>query len=83
MNNKVLLLLVGLVVGGVVGYLTRPGNVEFEVGGLNITVQDNQPLANDGGGLDSDQLQHIAIFLAAGAVIGLALGFAVDTGRRT
>ena len=82
MNNKVLLLLAGIIVGAAVGWFSRPATVEIEIGQLNIQIQDNQPAAGNGGGLTSDQLQHIGIFAAIGGVIGLGLGLAVDAGRR-
>jgi hypothetical protein len=83
MNNKVLLLFVGLVVGGAAGWFTRPATLEIDLGRVNIAIQDTQPAADNGSGLSSEQLQHIGIFMAIGSVIGLALGFAVDAGRRT
>ena len=83
MNNKLLLLFVGIVIGGGAGWFTRPATVEIELGRINIAIQNNQPAASDGSGLTSEQLRHIGIFMAIGGVIGLALGFAVDAGRRT
>lgn len=79
MNVKVLLLLVGLVVGAVAGYVTRPESTELKIGPLNIEVETDKP-AEGGGPITSDQWQHIAIFAAIGGAIGLAAGFAV--GRR-
>ena len=79
MNAKVLLLLVGLVVGAVAGYVTRPESAELKIGPLNIEVETDKP-ARDDGPITSGQWQHIAIFAAIGGAIGLAAGFAV--GRR-
>lgn len=77
MNNKVLLLLVGVLVGAGIGWLTRPPAIEFDVGPLNVVIDD--PAGN--GELTSDQLRHIGLIAAIGALAGLGLGVLVD-GRR-
>jgi hypothetical protein len=77
MNVKVVLLIVGLVVGGLVGYLTRPEAAEIKLGPSEMEVQTNQP-AGAGGPITSGQWRHIAIFALVGAAIGLGLGFAVN-----
>jgi hypothetical protein len=79
MNARVSLLLAGLIIGGLVGYLTRPAATEITLGPLSIEVQGDRP-AEGGGPLTSGQWQHIAIFTAVGGLIGLAAGFAA--GRR-
>lgn len=79
MNAKVILLLVGLVVGALAGYLTRPSTAELRIGPLDIEVQNDQRVAGDGP-ITSGQWQHIAIFTLIGGAIGLGAGFAV--GRR-
>lgn len=45
MNAKVVLLLVGLVVGGLVGFLTRPQATEIKLGSLSVEVQDRDSTA--------------------------------------
>jgi hypothetical protein len=79
MNAKVILLLVGLVVGAIAGYVTRPATAELKIGPLNIEVENDQKAAG-GGPITSGQWQHIAIFTLIGGIIGLGAGFAV--GRR-
>ena len=77
MNGKAVLLVVGLLVGGLVGYLTRPEAAEVKVGPLSIEVQGNRP-AQAGDPMTSAQWQHVAIFTVLGGVIGAAVGFVVD-----
>jgi hypothetical protein len=79
MNGKVIFLLGGLIIGALVGYLTRPEAAEIRLGPLSIEVQGNRP-AEGGGPLTSGQWQHIAIFTVIGGIIGLGAGFAA--GRR-
>ena len=81
MNAKIVLLVVGLIAGGLIGYLTRPEAAEIKLGPLSIEVQGDRP-AGAGGELTSGQLQHVGLFAALGAVIGFGLGFAVDGRRR-
>jgi hypothetical protein len=81
MNTKVILLLVGLVIGGLVGFLTRPQSGEIKLGPIELNVQTNQT-ADPSDPVTSSQWQHIAIFAAIGALVGVGAGFAVS-GRRT
>ena len=74
-SNLITFLLVGLVVGGLAGYLTRPESTEIKLGPLSIEVRSNE-VARGGGPLTSSQVQHIAILTAIGGVIGLGVGFA-------
>ena len=78
LNSKVALLLLGLLIGGVVGYLTRPETAELKVGDTSIQFQNNQVTAGRSGALTSGQSQRILLFALAGGVIGLLVGFAVD-----
>ncbi len=82
MNNRVLLLLIGLAVGGVVGYLTRPELAEIKLGPLQMQVQTDQA-AGPGGEVTSSQWQRIFIFAGIGAVVGFAAGMAVDRRKGT
>jgi hypothetical protein len=74
-SNLIAFLLVGLVVGGLAGYLTRPESTEIKLGPLSVEVRSNE-VAHGGGPLTSSQVQHIAILTAIGGVIGLGVGFA-------
>jgi hypothetical protein len=79
MNARVSLLIAGLIIGGLVGYLTRPAATEITLGPLSIEVQGDRA-AEGSGPLTSGQWQHIGIFTAVGGLIGLAGGFVA--GRR-
>jgi hypothetical protein len=79
MNNRVMLLIAGLIIGGIVGYLTRPASTEITLGPLSIEVQGEGP-AEGGGPLTNSQWQHVGLFAAIGGVLGLGVGFAA--GRR-
>lgn len=80
MNIKVALLLIGLLVGGVAGYLTRPEAAELKLGPVSVEVQGNQVARDTGGSLTTGQLQHIGLYGVIGAAIGLGFGFVM--GRR-
>ena len=81
MNNKVILLVVGLLVGGLLGFLTRPQTAEVKLGPISMEVQTDQTAA-PGDSVTSSQWQRIAVFAVIGAVVGVGLGFATDR-RRT
>jgi hypothetical protein len=75
MNSRVLFLVVGLVLGAVVGYLTRPEEAEINFGPLHIQVQgDHAAGVHDEGGLTNGQIKHIAIYTVAGGVLGALAG---------
>jgi len=78
MNTKAILLVLGLIAGGLAGYATRPQTAEINLPGLNIQITGEGRA--EGGEITSAQWQHIGIFAAVGAIIGLAAGFVV--GRR-
>ena len=79
MSSKAVLLVLGLIAGGLVGYVTRPQSAEINLPGLNIQIT-GEGRAQGGGEITSDQWQHIGIFAAIGAIIGLGAGVVV--GRR-
>lgn len=79
-SNLIAFLLIGLVVGGLAGYLTRPESTEFKLGPLSFEVRSDE-VARGRGPLTSSQVQHIAILTALGGIIGLAVGFAVEKRR--
>jgi hypothetical protein len=79
-SNLLAFLLIGLVIGGLAGCMTRPEETaEIRLGPLSVEVRNNER-ARGGGPLTSNQVQHIAIMTAIGGAIGLGVGFAV--GRR-
>jgi len=80
-SNLLAFLLIGLVIGGLAGYMTRPEETaEIRLGPLSVEVRNNER-ARGGGPLTSNQVQHIAIMTAIGGAIGLGVGFAVGRGR--
>lgn len=79
-NPKVVLLVVGIIAGSVIGYMTRPESAEIHIGKLNIQVT-GKGIGDRGGSLTSDQTKHIALFALIGGILGLGLGFAVDSGK--
>ena len=81
LNSKVALLLLGLLIGGVVGYLTRPEAAEIRLGGTSIEFQNNQVAAGRSDTMTSGPSQHIFIYTLAGGVVGLLAGFAADRRR--
>ncbi len=79
-NPMVVFLAVGLAIGVLSGYLTRPETVEIRLGPISIEVRGDN-VARGGGELTSSQVQHIAIVTLIGGIVGLGLGFAVKSGK--
>ena len=77
MNTKIVLLVVGLLVGALVGFLTRPQSADIQIGPIQLNVQTDQPAA-PGDAVTNSQWQRIAIFAAIGALAGIGLGYVVD-----
>ncbi len=80
-NSLVVFLLIGLAIGALVGYVTRPETAEIKFGPISVEVRGNNVARGDGGPLTSSQVQHIAIITLIGGLIGLGLGFAMKSGR--
>jgi hypothetical protein len=78
-SNLVVFTVVGLLVGALAGYLTRPQSAEIKLGPVSIEVTGDRA-ARGGGPMTSSQMQHVAIITLIGGAIGLGLAFA--TGRR-
>jgi hypothetical protein len=76
-SGKVLLLVVGLVVGALVGFLTRPQAAEIRLGPVSVEVQGDRPAAA-GDPVTGGQWQYIGIVTLIGGLIGGAVGFVVD-----
>jgi hypothetical protein len=77
MSPKIVLLALGLFIGALTGYFTRPEAAEIKVGPLSVEVQGQAP-ARTVGPLTQGQMRHIGIFGLVGAVLGFGMGFAVD-----
>jgi hypothetical protein len=81
MNAKILLLVVGLLAGGLVGWLTRPQAAEINILGMQIEVQSDKAASPRDQTMTTGQTQHVAVFAAIGALIGFGLGFVADRRR--
>lgn len=79
-NPLVLFLLIGLFVGAVAGYFTRPESAEISLGPMRLEVTGNQ-IARGNGPLTGSQLRYIAVVTLIGGVIGLGLGYAIKSGK--
>jgi hypothetical protein len=79
-NPKVILLVLGVIIGGVIGYATRPEIAEIRIGKLNIEIS-GKGIGRPDDRLTSEQWKHIAIFALIGGALGLGLGFAMERGR--
>lgn len=77
MNVKILCLVLGLLAGGITGWLTRPQVAEIRLPGIDIKVQGEGPR----GGLTSEQSRHVGLAAVVGAIIGLGIGFVADRRR--
>lgn len=80
-SRKAVLLVIGLIAGLLIGYVTRPESAEIRIGGFSIEVTGKGVERHRDGDLTNSQVQHIALFTVIGGLIGLALGFAADSGR--
>ena len=78
-SNLVVFTVVGLLVGALAGYLTRPESAEIRLGPVSIEVTGDRA-ARGGGPMTSSQMQHVALIALIGGAIGLGLAFAA--GRR-
>ena len=93
MNGKVLLLLVGLVVGGLIGWLTAPATEVIRVGPLSVEVTQGKgeggsvtATGNDGKvqvqvGTPSplnDRNTRTLIFAIVGGIVGFGAGFVMN-----
>jgi hypothetical protein len=79
-NTLTAFLVVGLLIGALAGYLTRPETAEIKLGPLSVEVRGNQA-ARGSGPVTSGQVEHIAIITLIGGIIGLGFGFAVKSGK--
>lgn len=77
-NAKIVLLVVGLLAGGLVGYVTRPQAAEIKLGPLSLEVQGDRTAGATGGAMTSGQTQHVGVYALIGALAGFGLGFVAD-----
>ena len=78
-NPLVAFLVVGLLIGALSGYLTRPEMAEIRMGPISIEVRGDNVAR--GGEITSGQMKHIAFITLIGGIIGLGFGFAVKSGK--
>ena len=79
-NTLLAFLVVGLLIGAIAGYLTRPETAEIKFGPVSVEVRGNQ-VARGSGPVTSGQVEHIAIITLIGGVIGLGFGYAIKSGK--
>ena len=79
-NATVTYAVIGLLIGALAGYLTRPESAEIKIGPVQIEVT-GKGIDRGGGDLTSSQLQHVMIIGLIGVLIGVGFGFMVDRGK--
>jgi hypothetical protein len=79
-NATVTYAIIGLLIGALAGYLTRPESAEIKIGPLQIEVT-GKGVDRGGGDLTSSQMQHVMLVGLIGGLIGVGLGFMVDRGK--
>jgi hypothetical protein len=77
-NGKVALLLLGLCIGGGVGYATRPETAEIRIGGTTLSFSNNTISTGSSASLTAGQSEHVLLYAAIGGLIGLLGGFAAN-----
>jgi hypothetical protein len=78
-NAKLLLLLIGLIVGAGVGWFTKPPAASVQLGNLNIQVDaSGQPINEQISQLTDGQWYYIGMITALGGLLGLGLAVLVD-----
>jgi len=82
MNLKIALVVLGVLIGGLIGYLQRPESAEINIGPIKLEVQTDQP-AQGRGPLTSGQMRYVVIFAVIGGVVGLAIAMVADRRKRT
>ena len=73
-NSLLTFTVVGLLLGALAGYVTRPQSAELKLGPISVEVKGDRP-AQGGGPITSSQMQHIALITLIGGVIGAGIGF--------
>ena len=79
-NATVTYAVIGLLIGALAGYLTRPETAEIKIGPVQIEVT-GKGIDRGGGDLTSSQMQHVMIIGLIGGLIGVGFGFMVDRGK--
>jgi hypothetical protein len=71
---KIICLLLGIVAGGLVGFVTKPPVAQVTIPGINLQIKTEAPQ----GELTNRQFNHIALCALIGAIVGLGVGFVAD-----
>ncbi len=71
---KVICLLLGIVAGGLIGFMTKPPTAQVTIPGINLEIKTEAPQ----GELTNRQFNHIALCALVGAIVGLGVGFVAD-----
>ena len=79
-NAMVAYAVIGLLIGALAGYLTRPESAEIRIGPVQIETT-GKGMDRGGGDLTSSQVQHVLLIALIGGLIGVGLGYAVDRGK--
>ena len=79
-NATVTYAVIGLLIGALAGYLTRPESAEIKIGPVQVEVT-GKGIDRGGGDLTSSQTQHVMIVGLIGGLIGAGFGFMVDRGK--
>lgn len=77
-NLKVICLLLGIVAGGLVGYVTKPPQWARVIPILNIAVEVEP---KEKGDLTERQFNYVALCALIGGIVGLGVGFVGDRRR--
>ena len=80
-NPMVVFLVIGVLAGALIGYVTRPESAEIRIGPLNIEITGKGISSRRDQELTSSQVQHIALLTLIGGVLGLGFGYAVERGK--
>jgi hypothetical protein len=76
----IVFLAIGLFVGAVAGYLTRPESADIRIGPVSIEVTGDK-VARGGGPMTGSQWRYIAMVTLIGGALGLVLGYGVKSGK--
>jgi hypothetical protein len=79
-NATVTYAIIGLLIGALAGYLTKPESAEIKIGPVQIEVT-GKGIDRGGGDLTSSQLQHLMLVGLIGGLVGAGFGFMVDRGK--
>jgi len=79
-NAMVAYAVIGLLIGALAGYVTRPESAEIRIGPVQIEIT-GKGIDRGGGDLTSSQVQHVLLIALIGGLIGVGLGYAVDRGK--